>query len=159
MISDDLGLGWQSCMHLRTEIGPIEDAAKIRRTWNGTPVNLARTDAFRRLRVTLSCDGDLLPPSIAHLWPGERFQLVPAEELSEPTTMPQQRQAYEGSLYILDEHAQPAESGRRFYRPVFDLVVTEPWRMTSEENRGAGSVSWTLVAEEYSVLPVEPEEE
>ena len=146
MISTDLHPGWQSCMNIKTEFGPISESAKIVRSWNGTALNLASND-FRLYRVVLTCDGDMLSPSIAHLWPGERFQLVPAEEWSEPTIRAQQRTAYEGSLRILDKHFQPAADGRRYYRPVLDLIVTEPWRVTGDES--SKNVSWSLVAEEY----------
>lgn len=147
MICSDIALGWQSCMNLTTEISPIEEAARMRRTWNGTAINLARP-AFQLLRVTLTCEGDMVSPALAHMWPGKRFQLIPAEELSEPTWEPQQRTAYPGSMRILDQHFQPASSGRRFYRPVLDLVVWDPWFISGREADKV--VSWSLPAQEYA---------
>jgi len=147
LIASALYPGWQSCMNVTTEYAPIAESANIVRTWNGTAVNLTAPQ-FRLYRVTLSCDEDLVPPALAHLWPGERFSLVPAEEWSEPTTKPQQRAAHTGTTRIVDAHFVAGTSGRRLYRPVLDLVVTEPWRVSVNERTKLHS--WQLVAEEYA---------
>jgi hypothetical protein len=139
--------GWQSCMNVTCEFSPIADSAHVVRSWNGTPLNLADS-AFKMYRVVLSCDGDMLSPTLMHLWPGTRFTMIPPEEFAEPTGYPQQRPAY-GSVRTVDRHFVVGGGERRFYRPILDMYVTEPWRVTANEREK--SVSWQLTAEEYQI--------
>lgn len=167
LICTDLALGYQSGFDLTVDMRPIAMSSDMRRTWNGRLLNLS-DPAFRLYQVRInSGEGEIRAPALSALWPGTEFQLVPPSELSDMiapggTSRTLQRTPYVDSIRVKDlgfsdipftvadrviTLAAPAATAVRiFYRPILDLMVTEPWTVSTRASRA--EVSWDLLAEE-----------
>lgn len=167
LICTDLALGYQSGFDLSVDMKPIPMSADMRRTWNGRLLNLADA-AFRLYEVRIaSGEGEIRAPALSRLWPGTEFQLVPPSELGDTiaaggTNRTLQRTPYIDSIRVYDLafNALPftvagkvltltspaATAVRIYYRPILNLMVTEPWSINTRASRA--EVSWELVSEE-----------
>lgn len=167
LICVDLALGFQSGFDLSVDMNPIDMSSDMRRTWNGRLLNLA-DPAFRLYKVRIaSGEGEIRAPALSRLWPGTECQLVPPAELSDMiapggTSRTLQRTPHVDSIRVYDlafnalpftivgrvlTLASPAATVIRiYYRPILDLMVTEPWAINTRATRA--EVSWELVSEE-----------
>lgn len=168
LICTDLAMGWQTGLDLEIEMKPIAESGDIRRTWNGKAVNLA-DPAFSLFEVRIrSGEQEQRTPALSQLWPGTVIQLVPPLALADRiatggTARTLARDPYLPSLRVLDlgynndvEHSVAGRVVtlasaalapiRIYYRPVLNLMVTEPWSVSGREMRG--EVSWDLTCQE-----------
>jgi hypothetical protein len=167
LICTDLALGYQSGFDLSVDMKPIPMSSDMRRTWDGRLLNLA-DPAFRSYEVRISSgEGEIRAPALSRLWPGTEFQLVPPSELGDMvavggTSRTLQRTPFVGSIRVYDlafnavpftvagkvlTLAAPAATAVRiYYRPILELMVTEPWSVNTRASRA--EVSWELVSEE-----------
>lgn len=167
LICTDLALGFQSGFDLSIDMSPIDMSSDMRRTWNGRLVNLADA-AFRLYKVRVaSGEGEIRAPALSRLWPGTEFQLVPPSELGDMiapggSSRTLQRAPHVESIRVYDlafnalpftvagkvlTLTSPAVTAVRiYYRPILDLMVTEPWSINTRATRA--EVAWELVSEE-----------
>jgi hypothetical protein len=117
-------------------LDPIEAATSLRRTVNGTLVNIASTQ-FKKYRSTVSC-ADQVPPAFDGLWPGQSLTVKCAAELSYKTSGGSpSRSVVSGS--------SRTEGDWTYYRPELTMRVV---RLTTNSNEWGAIVSWTLELEE-----------
>lgn len=129
------GVPQYSARGLTQTLAPIEGAAQIRRTINGSLVDLSRPE-FQKYASTVSCT-DQQPPAV--VWPGAFVTVDCACELSYLTVGgAPQRAIVPGS--------SRNENGFTFYRPRLAMRVISGPTISLDEYGAA--VSWTLNFEE-----------
>lgn len=124
---------------------PVPQAAQLRRTINGTLVDVAQPQ-FRKYLATIRCT-DQQPPAFDGIWPGRGTQVECLAELAvagiveepteEGTGPPFGRPHVPGSI----RH----ESGFTFYRLILTMRVTH---FSIDRDEWGAATSWTLMLEE-----------
>lgn len=118
---------------------PIDDAADVRRTMNGTAINLSNPD-FRKYQSEISCE-DMSPPAIDEIAVGMELTVECVAELS-----------YQGALPLAGNNSRPAVTGSAreangfvFYRPILTMLVTGH---SVEHDEWGAITSWSIDLEE-----------
>ena len=118
---------------------PIDDAADIRRTINGTAVNLSQV-AFQKYFSEISCE-DIDVPAIDQIIVGMEVTVECVQELS-----------YAGSLPLAGNNSRTAVTGSAreangfvFYRPVLTMLVVGH---SVEHDEWGAVTGWSLELEE-----------
>ncbi len=167
IVCSAMPLGWQSGTDLTANISLIDDAADMRRSWNGRIRNFA-DPAFRLYRVEISSgDGEYMTPALTRLMPGDEFDIVFDADFEDfivtgATTRTLIRNPHPGSIRVknlgwddvpfsvagrvVTLSSAAATPVRISYRPVLQVAVTEPVKWT--ERASDRKVSWSLVTEE-----------
>ena len=115
---------------------PISASQQLRRTINGSLVDLSRSE-FRKYRSTISC-ADQQPPAVDGVWPGQQITVGCISELSYKTSGGSPaRSVVSGSSRV--------EGSYTFYRPSLIMRVVSFSQQTDEYG---ASVSWSLELEE-----------
>lgn len=115
---------------------PIGASVNMRRTVNGTLVNLADTQ-FEKYASTITCT-DQAAPSLDGIWPGETVTVQCIARLSYATSGGSAtRTVVSGSTEV--------DGATTFYRPQLTMMVTG--YEVLEDEYGA-EVGWTLTLEE-----------
>jgi hypothetical protein len=120
---------------LTQTLEPIEASAKLRRTINGTLLDLSAPQ-FRKYKSTIS-NTDQRIPAIDGIWPGMVLTIDCAAWLSYPVGGSPSRPVVPGSSFT--------EEGFVFYRPRLLVRVTA---MNSQEDEYARDAQWSLELEE-----------
>jgi hypothetical protein len=118
---------------------PIDEAVDIRRTMNGTAINLSQ-ESFLKYRSEISCE-DMDTPAIDQLVVGMEVTVECVQEL-----------CYAGSLPLAGNNSRPAVTGSAreangfvFYRPVLTMIVFDH---SVEHDEWGAVTSWSLELEE-----------
>jgi hypothetical protein len=115
---------------------PIGGAGQMRRTVNGTLVDISATQ-FRKYRSTIACT-DQQQPALDGVWPGMTLTIDCVSELSYKTGVGTAgRTAVSGS--------SRTESGFTFYRPVLTMKVVD---YSVDTDEWGASIGWQLQLEE-----------
>lgn len=114
----------------------IEAATSIRRTVNGSLVNIAPA-LFQKYRSTVSCT-DQLPPALDGVWPGDTITVKCVSELSYVTSGGSaQKSVVAGS--------SRTDGALTFYRPELSMMVV---RLNTRTDEYGAIVGWSLDLEE-----------
>ena len=115
---------------------PIDAAQQLRRTINGTLIDVSRAE-FRKYRSTISCT-DQQPPAVDGVWPGQIVTVGCISELSCKTAGgAPSRSVVSGS--------SRTEGDYTFYRPQLIMRVVS---FSQDTDEYGASVSWSLELEE-----------
>ena len=115
---------------------PIDQAGQLRRTINGSLVDLSRSD-FRKYRSTISCS-DQRPPAVDGVWPGQAVTVDCIAELSYLTAG--------GSPGRTVVPGSPRNEGSfTFYRPRLSMRVVS---FSTDTDEYGAVVSWSMELEE-----------
>lgn len=133
-----------SARGLSQSLVPIGQATAMRRTINGTLVDLS--DANFRQYASVIRGGDMDPP--VAVWPGTLLTVDCIAELCEPWADTEEPMT-EGTEPLFSRPAVPGSiryaDGFVFYRPRLSMRVTE-WEI--ERDEWGAAVDWTLTLEE-----------
>lgn len=127
----DFGISPASSRGLNEDLSLDASASHMRRNVNGRMIDLG-AEPYRKYRITLS-GGDLLPPALAGVWPGQILTVKCISELCYPVGGTAEREAVAGSLRV--------SSGFVYYRPILTMMVDNLNQTTDE---WGGRVSWSL---------------
>lgn len=117
-------------------LDPIDQSVQLRRTINGTLVDLSDS-TFRKYRSTIS-GNDQLPPAFDGIWPGQQVLVECIAELSYKTSGgTPSRDVVSGS--------SRTDGNFTFYRPELTMRVVS---FTQDTDEYGASVSWSLELEE-----------
>lgn len=129
---------------LSQTLEPIEQAAQLRRTVNGTLVDVSNP-AFRKYRSTIR-GRDQLPPALDGVWPG---LAVTVQCIAELAFLPASGigSGSEGDMALRPVVAgsEREEGALVFYRPELSMLVRS---VTQETDEWGAAVSWTIELEE-----------
>lgn len=115
---------------------PIGQAQQLRRTVNGSLVDISRSE-FQKYRSTIMCS-DQQPPAVDGVWPGQIVTVGCLPELCYLTSSGAGgRTAVNGSERV--------EGDFTFYRPSLSMRVVN---FTQDTDEYGAVVSWTLELEE-----------
>jgi hypothetical protein len=130
-----IGVPPYSARGLSQTLEPIDQAANLQRTINGSLLDLS-SPSFRKYKSTVT-GSDQRPPSCDGLWPGQQVVVDCVAELAyhEPGTP--QRPGVAGSSF--------SEAGFTYYRPQLTMIVTT--FQLSKDEWGA-TIGWTMTLEE-----------
>lgn len=130
------GVSPYSARGLTQTLEPIEAAAHLRRTINGTLLDLSLSQ-FRRYRSTIS-GSDQAPPAFGSMWPGMQVTVGCVARLAYLTaTGTPERPVVPGSSVV--------EGNYTYYRPNLIMRVLG-WNL--DEDEWAAGISWSLSLEE-----------
>ena len=136
LVLTGIGVAPYSARGLEQTLQPIGGAGQLRRTINGTLVNLSE-DQLRKFTSTIS-GSDQLSPALNGVWPGKAVTVDCIKELCYPTaTGSPDRPVVPGS--------QRTEGAMTYYRPRLSMMVVD-WQ--GREDEYGRQVSWTLQLEE-----------
>ena len=137
LVIQALGLPPYSTRGASQTLQPISAAASMRRTVNGSLVDLSVPE-LRKYRSTINCT-DQQPPAVNGIWPGQSVVVDCISELAyeDVTDAAAERTAVPGSVYT--------EGGFVFYRPRLTMRVMDI-RVSTDEY--GAEVSWTVELEE-----------
>src|SRR5262245_39386362 len=135
LLLSGIGIPDYSARGLTQTLEPIEAATSLRRTVNGTLVDLSFAQ-FRKYKSTISCQ-DQEPPAIDGVWPGHVVTVDCVAELSYPSGGSPARTVVGGS--------SRTEGAFVFYRPQLQMRVTG-FSMNRDEYGAA--VQWQMDLEE-----------
>jgi len=125
-----------SARGLTQSLDPIPQAINMRRTINGTLVNVAASE-FQKFRSVITCN-DQAVPAIDGIWPGQTVTVDCVAELSYRTSGGSPaKTVVAGSTYT--------DGDFTFYRPQLTMMVIN---YTTEKDEAGAVVSWTLELEE-----------
>jgi len=132
-----LGLPPYSTRGASQQLQPIDAARSMRRTVNGTLVDLSVSE-LRKYRSTISCT-DQQPPALNGIWPGQTVTVDCISELAyeDVTDATADRTAVSGSTRT--------EGNFIFYRPQLTMKVMSFRTDTDEYGAECG---WTIELEE-----------
>jgi hypothetical protein len=132
-----IGIPPYSARGISETLEHIEAAASMRRTVNGTLVNLSAAQ-FRKYRATISCR-DMDSPALDGVFPGQQLTVDCITELVflDGTDASANRTAVSGS--------EREENGFNYYRPQLTMMV-ESYRIDTDE--WGAAVGWTMVLQE-----------
>lgn len=142
----DIGQVAASHRQIRQEIRPIANG-RIRRKLSGRAYSTARPQ-FNLLQTTIYF-GDMRPPALAGLWPGDIVTVHCAIELPQPQligTAPI-RPVVPGTLVYIDEEGNevPQAVATHFtFCPIMTGIV-EPWSITDDEWNAETTTDLTVV--------------
>lgn len=123
-----------SALFVEADITPIDGATDLRRTVNGSLVNLS-DPAFRKLAVTLSAS-DMTLPALGNLYPGDTLTVECPVVIRERGGVPARPAA--GGVFTIG-------NGWVEYRPVLECMLIAN---SLNETEGKASASWSLTLEE-----------
>lgn len=125
-----------SARGLSQTLEPIAAAGVLRRTVNGTLVNLSDA-VLRKYRSTITCD-DMDVPALGGVWPGQQVTVGCVAELAYPTSGGSaERPVVAGS--------SRTEGDFTFYRPQLTMLIRG--HTVNVDEYGA-AVGWSLELEE-----------
>ena len=132
-----IGVPPYSARGLKQSLAPIDQAANLRRTVNGSLKDIS-FDGFQKYKSTVSVT-DQRPPNFDGLWPGKTVTIDCVAELSYTPDEGQSRQrpAVPGSEHTEDAHV--------VYRPRLTMKVMG-WSTDTDEYDA--SVGWSIDLEE-----------
>lgn len=133
---DAIGLPVGSDRGIRQTIEPIDAATSMRRTVNGTLVNIGPAQ-FRKYRSQVSC-ADQLPPALDGVWPGDVLTVNCVAELSYLT-------AGGSPAKTVVAGSSRVDGDYTFYRPQLTMMVV---RLNVQRDEYNAAVSWSLDLEE-----------
>jgi hypothetical protein len=137
---DPIGVPPYSARGISQTLEPIDAAAQLRRSINGTLVDLSDA-AFRKYRSTITCT-DQQHPALSGVWPGQVLTVDCVAELSYLTAT---GSASRPLADTTDDPATRTEGSFTFYRPRLTMMVTG---FRTEFAEWQADVSWTLDLEE-----------
>lgn len=141
LVLSGMGIAPFSCRGAQQTLEPIDAAANLRRTINGSLVDLSVSE-FRKYKTSISCS-DQLPPALEGVFPGtvlivDCIAELSYQDLSPPSSpAPPLREVVSGS-----DHT---EDGFVFYRPRLTTRVVSLSYTTDEYG---AKVDWQLDLEE-----------
>jgi hypothetical protein len=130
-----IGVPPYSARGLSQTLEPIDQAANLQRTINGSLLDLS-SPSFRKYKSTIT-GSDQRPPSCDGLWPGRQLIVDCIAELAYSDAGTPQRPVVDGSSF--------SEAGFTFYRPRLTMLVTG--FQLSKDEWGA-TIGWTMTLEE-----------
>lgn len=139
-----IGVPPYSARGISQTLQPIEAAASMRRTVNGTLVDLS-AEQFRLYRSTITCT-DQQHPALSGVWPGMVLTVDCVAELSylDDTDA-------EASRPLADTAAERTENGFVFFRPKLVMMVVD-YRTDFDE--WGVECNWALELEELAPAEV-----
>lgn len=129
-----MGVAPYSARGLTQSLTPISAALHMRRTINGTLVDLGQAQ-FRKYRSTIS-GTDQKSPTVGGIWPGALLTVECIAELA-VSGGSADRPAVTGSTYT--------DGGVTYYRPVLQMRVVG---FSLDQDEYGAQVSWSLELEE-----------
>jgi hypothetical protein len=138
LVLSGMGIAPFSCRGAQQTLEPIDAAANLRRTINGTLVDLSVSE-FRKYKTSISCS-DQLPPALDGVFPGAVLIVDCITELSYENTSPTSsplREAVSGS--------ERTEGDFTFYRP---RLITRVAALSYTTDEYGAKVDWQLDLEE-----------
>ncbi|MBZ7921665.1 hypothetical protein LAC81_07705 [Ensifer adhaerens] len=136
LVMAGIGVAPYSARGLEQTLQPISGAGQLRRTINGTLVDLSESQ-MRKFTSTIS-GSDQLSPALNGIWPGQAVTVDCIAELCYPTSGGSpDRPVVSGSPRV--------EGAMTYYRPQLSMMVTD-WQLREDEY--GRQVSWTLQLEE-----------
>ena len=133
------GIGVQpySARGLTQTLDPIAQAAQVKRTVNGTLIDISLDTAFQKYKSTITAT-DQLPPAVDGVWPGKTITVDCISELCYVTEGgAPQRTIVPGSSRV--------EGNFTFYRPRLTMIVLD---MSISTDEYGSQVSWSMPLEE-----------
>jgi hypothetical protein len=131
LLNLDFGIAPYSARGITETLAPDSASQKMRRTVNGTLVDLSGTQ-FRKYLVSVQCR-DLQPPALSGVWPGQIVTVNCITELCHETGGAFERTAVGGSTRTAD--------GFTYYRPVLTMMVVS---FSMDTDEWGGRIGWTL---------------
>lgn len=131
-----MGVPPYSARGLSETLSPIGAAASMRRTVNGTLVDLSASQ-FRKYAIAIS-GSDQQPPACDGIWPGQEIIIDCISELCILTDT-------EGPRHAAVSGSEREDGDFTFYRPQITARVVSFQQQTDEYG---AVVAWTLSAEE-----------
>ncbi|MEJ6845079.1 hypothetical protein V3589_02500 [Sinorhizobium fredii] len=136
LVLTGIGVAPYSARGLEQTLQPINGAGQLRRTINGTLIDLSESQ-LRKFTSTIS-GSDQLSPALNGVWPGETVTVDCIVELCYPTSGGSpDRPVVSGSSRL--------EGAMTYYRPQLSMRVTD-WQIREDE--WGREVGWTLQLEE-----------
>ena len=133
---DPIGVPPYSARGITQTLQPIDGAAQLARTVNGTLTDMSDTN-FRKFQSTISCT-DQQQPALDGVWPGTILTVDCVIELSYKTSGGSpERTPVSGSSRV--------EGASTFYRPQLSMMVVD--YQTGVDEWGADA-NWSLSLEE-----------
>lgn len=140
LVISQMGIPLYSARGLTQTLTPIDAAADMARTVNGTMLDLSDQASFRKYRSEISCN-DMSSPAFDGFWPGMEVTVDCVVELcyltSTAGTGGGSRTAVQNSEYTVGDFT--------CYRPQLDMTIISYSIATDEWN---AATNWTLVLEE-----------
>lgn len=137
---DPIGVPPYSVRGLTQTLEPIGQAAQMRRTVNGTLIDLSE-QAFRKYRSTITC-ADQQQPALDGAWPGRILTVDCIAELSYRTSGGSPERPLADTT---DDAATRTEGDFTFYRPRLTMMIVD-YRTDTDE--WGAAVNWQLNMEE-----------
>lgn len=137
---DPIGVPPYSARGITQSLDPIDAAAQLARTVNGTLINLSDT-AFQKYKSTITCT-DQQQPALDGVWPGDILTVDCVQELCYLTA------GGAPSRDLADSTSDPAtrtEGAFTFYRPRLTMMVVGYSKTFDEWGAVSG---WSLDLEE-----------
>jgi len=132
----DMGVPLYSARGLTQTLDPIESAGYLRRTINGTLMDLSVSELRKYHSIISGSDVD--PPASDQVWPGRTLQVSCIAELGYKTAGGSaSRSVVSGSQRIVGEFT--------FYRPKLEMLVVG---LNVNTDEWGAVVSWSLELEE-----------
>lgn len=135
LVLTELGIPLYAARGLTQTLEPIQAAANLRRTVNGSLIDLSYSQ-FRKYASTISCT-DQRVPALDGVWPGQELTVSCVAELAYADGASPQRESVSGS--------ERQEDGFTFYRPILTMLVT---RFHQQIDEWGAAVGWELDLEE-----------
>ncbi|TCN30348.1 hypothetical protein [Sinorhizobium americanum] len=136
LVLTGIGVAPYSARGLEQTLQPINGAGQLRRTINGTLVDLSETQ-LQKFTSTIT-GSDQLAPALNGIWPGKQVTVDCIAELCYPTaTGSPDRPVVGGSSRV--------EGTMTYYRPQLTMLVTD-WQ--TREDEWGKQVGWSLQLEE-----------
>lgn len=145
LVLSGMGIPPYSARGLQQTLTHIEQAAGLRRTVNGSLVDLS-DPAFRKYASTIT-GSDIDPPALESAWPGLVLTVDCIPELATPSNT--ETETGTETEQVFDRTAVPGsvreEAGFTFYRPRLSMRVTG---FNINRDEWGAVTDWTLQLEE-----------
>ena len=136
---DPIGVPPYSARGITQSLDPVDEAAQMARTVNGTLISLS-DDNFKKLKSTITCT-DQQQPALDGVWPGDILTVDCVIELSYLTGGTPSRSLASST----DDTATRTENGFTFYRPRLTMMVISYTKTFDEYGADSG---WSLELQE-----------
>lgn len=136
LVISSMGVPPYAARGLQQTLEPIQAAGSMRRTINGTLVDLANEN-FRKYRSTISCD-DMNAPAFEGFWPGMQVTVDCVAELGYETMS-----GAPARPVVTD--SSRVEGDFTYYRPQLTMLIVAFTQRTDEYGAAVG---WQLDLEE-----------
>ncbi|MER9937408.1 hypothetical protein [Mesorhizobium sp. M0088] len=137
---DPIAVPPYSARNITQTLEPIDGAAQLARTVNGTLIDLA-DGTYRKYRSNISCT-DQQSPALSGIWPGMVLTVDCVVELSYLTATGSPERDIASTT---DDSATRTEGLFTFYRPRLTMMVVTPRQSLVEWD---ADVAWSLDLEE-----------